>query len=57
MGDAKNCRNWFLDDGWFSGINWTAIAIMAGACLLSFIIMMYFSWDLNVMTAGEESAN
>ena len=46
----------FWTMGGFSGINWIAIAIMAGACLVSFIIMMYFSWDLNVMTAGEESA-
>ena len=57
VSDAKELPELvFWTMGGFSGINWTAIAIMAGACLLSFIIMMYFSWDLNVMTAGEESA-
>ena len=57
VSDAKELPELvFWTMGGFSGINWTAIAIMAGACLISFIIMMYFSWDLNVMTAGEESA-
>ncbi|RDY25024.1 iron ABC transporter permease [Romboutsia maritimum] len=42
--------------GSLSGIEWESIAIIVVIVVISFIIMMRYAWDLNVMSLGEESA-
>ena len=42
--------------GSLSGIAWESIAIIVCVVVISFIIMMRYAWDLNVMALGEESA-
>ncbi len=46
----------FWTMGSLSGIMWDKLLIMAVAVGACFIVMMRYSWDLNVMALGEEAA-
>ncbi len=46
----------FWTMGSLSGVPWEGIAIIAVALAGSIILMMGFAWDLNIMSAGEETA-
>ena len=46
----------FWQMGSVSSVSWEKIGILAGVCLVGLIVMTIFSWDLNVIATGEESA-
>lgn len=46
----------FWQMGSVSGISWDKIGILAAVALIGLVVMTIFSWDLNVIATGEESA-
>ena len=46
----------FWQMGSVSSVSWEKIGILAAVAVLGLIIMTIFSWDLNVIATGEESA-
>ena len=46
----------FWQMGSVSSVSWERIGILAAVCVVGLVVMTVFSWDLNVIATGEDSA-